>query len=70
MWYETFDGTFWLTISGLAFGFFGLVIRSCYKSKCTNISLGCIKIERDVVQEEKLDELTVQHHESKSDDNI
>ena len=70
VWFETFDGTFWLTISGLAFGFFGLVIRNCYKSKCSSIEIGCIKIIRDVEEEEKIDELVVQHHNSENKEEI
>jgi hypothetical protein len=30
-------------------------LRMCYKSKCRVVQLGCIRIERDVEGEEKLD---------------
>jgi hypothetical protein len=70
VWYDNFDSTFFLTIGGIAFGFFGLLVRSCYKSKCDVIEIGCLKIHRAVEQEEKIDELNIQHHETKSDDNI
>jgi hypothetical protein len=37
--------------------------RLCYKSKCSNIEIGLsgIRIIRDTVGEEKLDEITAQH---------
>jgi len=40
-----------LSIAGL--GFFGLVVRYCFKSKCSEVSccFGLIKIERDIEQE-------------------
>jgi hypothetical protein len=57
MWYNTFDGAFWITMAGICIGFFGLVLRLCYKSKCKQIECGCIKIIRDTENEEKLDEL-------------
>lgn len=40
-----------LTIAGL--GFLGLVVRFCFKSKCSEVSccFGLIKIERDIEHE-------------------
>jgi hypothetical protein len=40
-----------LSIAGL--GFFGLVVRYCFKSKCSEVSccFGLFKIERDIEQE-------------------
>ena len=40
-----------LSIAGL--GFFGLVVRYCFKSKCSEVSccFGLVKIERDIEQE-------------------
>ena len=34
-----------------------LVVKSCLRSKCTDISLGCLKIHRDSTLEERFDEL-------------
>ena len=70
IWYDNFDSTFFLTIGTLAFGFLGLVIRNCYKSKCSSIEIGCIKIIRDVEEEEKIDELAVQHHNSENKEEV
>lgn len=42
----------------------GLIItitRMCYKSKCKEISIGCIKIIRDTETEEKELEFTATH---------
>ena len=49
-WIDTFDAVFWITISTLVCGSFGLVIRYCLKSKCDNINLcyGLITVHRDV----------------------
>lgn len=40
-----------LSIAGL--GFFGLVVRYCFRSKCSEVSccFGLIKIERDIEHE-------------------
>jgi len=56
-WYGEFNAVFWITISTLVCGSFGLVIRYCLKSKCDDVKLcyGLIAIHRDVnleVQEE------------------
>ena len=52
-WIDTFDAVFWITISTLVCGSFGLVVRYCLKSKCDNISICCglINIHRDVKAE-------------------
>lgn len=47
-----------LYISG--FGFLGAVLAVCYKSKCKTIECCCIKIDRDVGLEEKVDEIELQ----------
>ena len=50
-----------LTIgSGMVLALFAL----CYKSKCVEIELGCIKIKRDVQLEEKELEFTTTHKPS------
>ena len=45
------------SVSGIIIG----ILSVMYKSKCTRIECGCIKIIRDVSGEEKLDELSVNH---------
>jgi hypothetical protein len=69
-WIETFDAVFWITISTLVCGSFGLVVRYCLKSKCDNIKLCCglINIHRDVkleVEEEMKEmELGIKNEEA------
>jgi len=70
-WIETFDAVFWITISSLICGSFGLVVRYCLKSKCDNINICCglINIHRDVKleveQELKEMELGIKEDEAK-----
>jgi len=34
---EIFDDTFWLTLSGIIVGVLGVLIRTCFLSKCDNV---------------------------------
>ncbi len=57
-WYQTFDAAFWLTLSGMVFGFLGVVVNLFFKSKCKNCTFCGMKIERDIaaeIEEQKLD---------------
>ena len=69
--WATFDGVFFITISTLLFGCFGVVIKYCLKSRCDTINLcyGMINIHRDVKIEEELEmrkiELGIKDDESK-----
>lgn len=47
---------FWITLAGLIVGFLGLSIRMCLKSKCDEVNLCCLKIHRDTIAEEKIEE--------------
>jgi hypothetical protein len=47
---------FWITLTGLVIGFFGLSIRYCLKSKCNSVECFCFKIHRAVDLEEKFEE--------------
>ena len=49
-WIDTFNAVFFITISSLVFGCFGLVIRYCLKSKCDNVKIcfGLITVHRNV----------------------
>ena len=49
-WMSNFDGVFFITITSLVCGAFGLVIRYCLKSRCDNVNLcfGLIAIHRNV----------------------
>ena len=47
---------FWVAFISSTFAFFLGICRLCYKSKCKEVDICCIKIIRDVVIEEKQDE--------------
>jgi hypothetical protein len=55
--YDTFNGYFFLTLTGIIVGFATILVKNCYQSKCRNCNLcyGLINIQRDVEGEEKLD---------------
>jgi len=61
-WINTFDGIFFVTISTLVCGSFGLVVRYCLKSKCDEVNLcfGLIKIHRDIKAELELEEKEIE----------
>ena len=69
---DKLDSVFWLTLGGLFFGFFGVVLRYCFKSKCSRVSCCCLKIERDIeaeIEEQQL-ELQVPSRRGSVDDNV
>ena len=47
-----------------------LVVKLCLRSKCTDISLGCLKIHRDTSLEERFDELELNRAPNSSQRNI
>ena len=56
-WIDTYDAVFFISIAGIVVGCFGLIIRTCLRSKCEHFSLcfGLVNIDRRVdleVQEE------------------
>ena len=56
-----------LTIgSGMVLALFAL----CYKSKCVDIQIGCIKIKRDVQLEERELEFTTTHQPNPKNNDI
>jgi hypothetical protein len=62
IWFNTFDDTFFITITGILVGVVGLSIRFCYRSKCYRIECGCIKIYRDTEDEKEIDEMVIETH--------
>jgi len=56
-WFAVYDGVFFLGIATLLFGCLGLIVKTCYKSKCKDCSIcfGLIKITRDTEGEVKED---------------
>ena len=74
-WIDTFDAVFFVTISTLLFGCFGVLIKYCLKSRCDNVSLcfGFITVHRDVKTEEEIEirrmELQRTRSETEDDEN-
>jgi hypothetical protein len=56
MWYDSFNDVFFITAGTMLFGFFGILLRYAFLSKCDNVSIcyGLIKIHRVVQIEEEL----------------
>ena len=48
---------FWMFTITSGIGFLLAVARMCYKSKCSEINFGCIKIVRNIEAEEENDQL-------------
>lgn len=46
---------FYITIFSLGCGLVLALVKSCYKSKCSSIDIGCIHIKRDTVNETTYD---------------
>ena len=65
---NVFSEVFYTFLITSTIGFLLAVIKACYKSKCTEISCGCIKIVRDTNNEEKIDEIQLQNHGTSSRD--
>lgn len=49
-WTETYDGVFFISLTTILMGAFGLTIKYCLKSKCEHINIcyGLFKIDRRV----------------------
>ncbi len=48
IWESTFNDTFFLTLAGLIFGFGGLMLRACLKSRCKEFHCLGVSCIRDV----------------------
>ena len=66
------DSVFWITLATLIIGFLGVVLRYCFKSKCSRVSCCGLVIERDVageLEEERM-ELGIPSRVGSLDNNI
>jgi hypothetical protein len=52
---NSFDSIFFLSLCGLICTSTTLLIRYCYKSKCSQIEICCIKVTRNIELEIKQD---------------
>ena len=57
---------FWTFLISSTVGVILAIARMCYKSKCYEIDIGCLKIRRDVEIEEKEDERVLKMGRSQS----
>jgi len=48
-------------MAGLLFGFFGLTIRYCLKSKCDRIECLCFKVHRNIEAEEDIAQMEIEN---------
>ena len=55
---------FWSSFIAIGSGMVLALFALCYRSKCVEIEVGCIKIKRDVQLEEKELEFTTTHQPS------
>ena len=60
---QNFDGTFWLSLTGIIVGFASGALIYCIKSKCSKCFLcfGLINIERDVKTEAEEERFEIEH---------
>ena len=54
---DIFNSVFWLSISSMILASFGVALKYCLKSKCseTNLCFGLVRIKRDVEIEEDIE---------------
>jgi hypothetical protein len=55
VWHDNFGAVFFMGIGGLIITLLHLSIKYCYRMKISSCSCCCIKIERDVESEMKID---------------
>jgi len=53
------DGVFWTAFITLVSGCILAIVKITYKSKCKEVECCCIKIIRDIDNEEKIDEIEI-----------
>ena len=61
-WYSEFDSVFWISLTTLLIGAFGLSVKHCLKSKCDQINLCCglLNIHRRVDLEAAIEEKEIE----------
>jgi len=64
------ESVFWLAIATTLVGFTLKFVSLILKSKCTEVSCGCLKIIRDTSLEEKEHEFDLVHRELKKTEEV
>ena len=67
VWFDTFNDLFFMTLGGAFLTFMGVSCRLCYKSKCKNVKMCCLEIQRDTLVEETIDLENQRSHENRHD---
>ncbi len=66
-WYNEFGAEFWMALSASVFAFFGVALRACLKSRCTNIQCcsakGLVACEREPLADINSDPLAEENEE-------
>ena len=63
------DSVFWITLATIIFGSVGVMLRYCFKSKCSKVTCCCFSIERDV-QSENAESLEEMNHGLNNENNV
>ena len=56
MWYNEFNGVFFITILTIVAGSIGLCLKYCLKSKCDQVNLHCFGLGLDIHREVRIEE--------------
>ena len=58
------DSNFIITLTTILLGGFALLVKYCFKSKCSdiNICFGLLQIKRDVADETKIEQIKIEHN--------
>lgn len=65
------EDVFWISITTILVGFFGMSMRMCLRSKCDNVECLCLKVHRNTREETDMPEPSMTDiYRNKSNDNI
>ena len=62
--------TFWMFVLTSSIGFIIAISKMCYKSKCKEVDICCIKVIRDIQIEEELDLQQIRPNPIQSQNNL
>ena len=63
VWYSEFNAIFFITITTIMIGSFGLILKFCLKSKCENFDCcwGLVNVKRNVDIEAQQEKYAIDH---------
>ena len=64
------NSTFIITMTSLLLASFGVMLRLCFKSKCSDVNICCglLKFKRNVDDEIKIEQIKIEHNIKDEDD--